>query len=115
LAAAYADPTPGAFIQAYVELTVPERPGDDMGTQRLNAALAAAVAIDPALLDPLRAAYARWQIRLEHDHLDPAQATLARLATDGWWLSVLIGLPPLDEARHQATRDALLRLTRPKP
>jgi AcrR family transcriptional regulator len=117
LAPAAADSTPGTFTRAYIDTVVADRP-EPPGTSRagrLTAALAAAAALDPALLAPLREAYGRWQRRLVRDGLDPATATLARLATDGWWLSALLGLPPFDDDLHGAVRAALHGLTRPDP
>lgn len=112
LAAATADPAPGAFARAWLDVTVPADPGPAPG-DALVAALAAAVAADPRLAAPLRDAYRRWQDRLEHDGLDPAAATAVRLAVDGWWLAALLGLPPLEADVHRRTRALLTGLTRP--
>lgn len=110
---------PGAFAHAYLDATIPAeaRPADagaapDAPTG-IEAALAVAVALDPALLGPLRAAYGRWQVRLEADGLDPALATLVRLAVDGWWLAALLDLPPLRPDLHRDVRAALERLATP--
>lgn len=122
LAAAAASGEPGAFTRAFLDVSVPVDvpaivPGStcqvpaDTG---VTAALAAAVAVDPRLLDPLRAAYARWQRRIENDGLDVARATTVRFAVDGWWLAGLIGLPPLDPQVHRATRALLEELAAPQ-
>lgn len=99
----------GAFTRAYLDITVPtspRRPASD----RLTAALVGAVGIDPALLEPLRAAYRRWQHRLEHDGLDPAVATVVRMAVDGWWTAAVLGLPPLSPRVHREARALLADL-----
>ena len=61
---------------------------------RLGAALIAAAAAEPTLLQPLQVAADRWQSRLEDDGLDPTVATVLRLACDGLWLCDLFGLAP---------------------
>jgi len=84
---------PGAYARAYVRATLgPVTPGED----RLGAALLAAAAAEPGLVVPLQQAAARWQSRLVADGLDPALATLIRLACDGLWLCGLFGLAPPD-------------------
>lgn len=102
----------GAFTRAYLDITIPHTPAgpDATGHEPVVAALTAAVALDPRLLAPLRDAYARWQERLENDGIDPAAATTVRLAVDGWWLAVLLGLPPLGADTHRRTRTLLDRL-----
>jgi AcrR family transcriptional regulator len=103
---------PGAFTRAYLEITVPGTPEDPDGGTSPVAALAAAIALDPTLLLPLREAYNRWQYQLEHDGLDVAAATAVRMAVDGWWLAALLGLPRLDPEVHLRTRQLLKDLTR---
>lgn len=115
LAVAAADGTPGAFTRAYLDSTVPVTAGAEPAVpaetgHALAAALAAAAAIDPRVAEPLRAAYGRWQDRLENDGIDPAAATAVRLAVDGWWLSTLIGLPALAPDVHARTRAFLEHL-----
>jgi AcrR family transcriptional regulator len=65
---------PGAYARAYVRATV------------------AAAAAEPELLIPLQEAADGWQARLVDDGLDPALATVIRLACDGLWLCDLFGL-----------------------
>ncbi len=80
---------PGAFTRAYVRATM--EPISE-GEERLGAALLAAAAAEPALLVPLQRAADGWQARLVDDGLDPATATVVRLACDGLWLCDLFGL-----------------------
>jgi hypothetical protein len=70
------------------------------GEERLGAALLAAAAAEPELLQPLQKAADGWQARLVDDGLDPATATVVRLACDGLWLCDLFGLAsPRDDLR----------------
>jgi AcrR family transcriptional regulator len=101
--------SPGAFTRAYIRVTMGDgRRGAH--ADPLSTALLGALALDPQLLDPLRQAYSRWQQRLENDGIPAADATLVRLAVDGWWTSAVLGLPPLDARVSTAVRDALHRL-----
>ena len=80
---------PGAYTRAYVRATLePAAPGQE----RLGAALLAAAAAEPDLLIPLQVAADGWQALLVDDGLDPALATVVRLACDGLWLCDLFGL-----------------------
>lgn len=116
LAAASASTEPGAFARAYLDVTVPVQPppSDELSaTGRLTAALIGAVSLNPAFLDPLRQAYVRWHQRLENDGIDPAAATAVRLAVDGWWMAMVLQLPPLSPSMHSRTRALLRQLTAP--
>jgi hypothetical protein len=77
---------------------------------RLGAAVIAAAAAEPALLEPLQVAADRWQSRLENDGLEPALATLLRLACDGLWLCDLFGLAPPSAALRTGIELELARL-----
>jgi AcrR family transcriptional regulator len=97
---------PGRWLHAYILATcLPEVPPADVG------GLLAAVATNPALLEPLRDWYAAWQQRVEQDGLPAATATLLRLAVDGWWFTELLGLAPPQGALRQQVIDAMLSLT----
>lgn len=114
LADAAGSAEPGAFARAYLATTVPEVLDDEtVALTGPTGALAAAVALDPRLLEPLRERYRAWQARLESDGIDPAAATVVRLAVDGWWLAALLGLDPLPVALHRSVRERLDALTRP--
>jgi AcrR family transcriptional regulator len=93
--------TPQRFVEAYVGASVRGDPRDDATA----AGLVAAIAVAPALLDPLRARYAEWEQRLAADCGDPTKALLIRLALDGLWLSDLLHLaPPEVKARRDLAR-----------
>ena len=85
------------------------------GEERLGAALLAAAAAEPELLIPLQRAADGWQARLEQDGLDPATATVVRLACDGLWLCDLFGLAsPRGDLRARVDA-ALERMTAEAP
>ena len=92
------DTIPGSFTRAYIRATMAPVSAPPDREDRLGAALIAAAAAQPALLVPLQRAADRWQARLEEDGLDPAVATLVRLACDGLWLCDLFGLAPPSHA-----------------
>lgn len=95
---------PGDFTRAYVVATLePTDDPEDVRDRTLSGALLAGMAADPELLGPLRERFAAWQGQIERDGLDPAVATLVRLAADGVWLSDLFSLAPV----HGALRDRL--------
>ncbi|WP_433241023.1 TetR/AcrR family transcriptional regulator [Streptosporangium sp. CA-135522] len=111
--AALADPgpRPGDFLRAYVAATVPERPADGRApADRITAALLAGVLVDPGGLAPLRERYATWQRRLADDGIDPAVATLVRLAVDGWWAARLLGLAEPEAGLHEQVRHRLMEM-----
>ena len=101
---------PGAFTRAYINITMGDGSQQAEGDP-LSSALLGALAVDPTLLDPLRQAYARWQSRLEDDGIDPVDATLVRLAVDGWWTSLVLGLQPLPRSVAAKIRHRLTSLT----
>jgi len=94
----------GSFTRAYLRASEQ----DDSGA--LSAGVAAAVAQNPAQLEPLREAYTRWQARLESDGIDRVDATIVRLATDGLWVAELLELPPLGPDLRRAVLDRLAEL-----
>lgn len=80
-------PSPGRWLRAYIRLSCTAESGS---LDALYAALIAAVGTNLSLLNPLRAAFARWQRLAVADGLDPALATLLRLAADGLWFADLM-------------------------
>ncbi|GAA2595626.1 TetR/AcrR family transcriptional regulator [Actinomadura fulvescens] len=102
---------PGAFTRAWLEATIPaaDVPADD-GFDRVSVALLAGVSGGPEVLDALRRRYELWQRRIAGDGLDPATATLVRLAVDGWWLARLLDLAPPHDDLHREVRARLSAL-----
>ncbi len=110
-AALAADPhAAGAFARAY--LLARARPPDP-NVAPVQTALLAAAATDSQYLDPFRKRLVAWQARLEADGIDPAAASIVRLAIDGLCLGQLLGVPVPEGDLRQAVIDALLEMTRP--
>ncbi len=82
------------------------------GEERLGAALLAAAAAEPELVVPLQEAAGGWQSRLVDDGLEPALATLIRLACDGLWLCGLFGLATPDGELLASVSAALEQMAR---
>lgn len=108
---ATAPDAPGRWTRAYVRATVEPPAGEPEPTPEVGAAILAAIANDPALLDPLRGHFRAWQASLEADGIDPALATVVRLAADGLLLADLLDLAPLTGQLREQVLARLLALT----
>lgn len=64
-------------------------------------ALLAAVANHPDLLNRVREKYVDWQARTIATGINPALATIIRLATDGLWFNELLGIHTLSDDLYQ--------------
>lgn len=102
---------PGRWLRAYIRATVALNQPDS----QLTATLIAAVASDAALRGPVRAHYDAWQRQAEADGLDPARATVVRMAVDGLWFADMFGLAPPSGASRAQLIAALLALTAGSP
>lgn len=102
---------PGHWLRAYIRTIFSIQYED----KNLIPALAAAVAADHQLLDRIRLYFAASQQAAAHDGLDPAQATIIRLAVDGVVFARSLGVDVLDQQTSQLVYDELFRLTRPAP
>ncbi|MFG1853919.1 TetR/AcrR family transcriptional regulator [Actinomadura geliboluensis] len=102
---------PGSFTRAWLDATIPEKDGapDDRFDQ-VAVALLAGISGGPEVQAVLRQCYERWQQRICDDGLDPATATLVRLAVDGWWMARLLGLAPPRDGLHTEVRARLTAL-----
>lgn len=102
------DAGPGSWLRAFVRATFDL----DDEQRELNAALLAAAADYPDVLDAAREAFGRWQQRAIDDGINPARATVVRLAADGVWFADLFNFaPPAGPSRDQ-TLELLLEMTR---
>lgn len=101
LAAQGGEQEPGAWLRAYVAANFSSTPtGPSVST-----GLLAAVATSPELQRQLRQQFDAWHQRTLADRLDPALATVVRLAADGLFMSEALQLAPLDEPlRGQVAR-----------
>jgi AcrR family transcriptional regulator len=94
---------PGRWLRAFVRVSATHH-----GPSReLAAPLLAAVAHDIGLLDLVRERTARWHLRAA-EGMDPARATLLRLAADGLFWSELLELaPPTGKLRARVVSQML--------
>lgn len=97
--------SPGRHARAYLRSSLVDLP------DAAQIGLLAAAVNEPALLEAPRAFFRQRQAELENDGIDPALATVIRLALDGWWITALLGLCPPTKDRQTAVRDCLTRLT----
>jgi len=97
---------PGGWLQAFINASFDDDPGDS----NANMGLLAAAAINPSLLDPIRTRYAEWQARTESAGIDPTVATIIRLAVDGLTFADLFGLAPPPGLARDRLREALLTM-----
>ena len=103
----------GSWVRAYVEATF--EPEDEERNLAVQSGLFAAVANDPALLDPLRERYGALQERAENDGVDPALATIARLASDGLWFLELFDIPGVEGELREEVLTRLRMITDEDP
>jgi AcrR family transcriptional regulator len=85
----------GSFIRAFLAEAAPAL---DQGSfherrKRMRSSMVAAVALDQRLIDPVRERYQVYQEKIENDGIDPVDATIIRLVTDGIWLTGLFNFP----------------------
>ncbi len=67
---------------------------------------------EPAMLDFARASFNQMAALALNDGLDPTQATLIRLATDGLWFNEVLQLAPMDTNARRQLFDRLMAFTR---
>jgi AcrR family transcriptional regulator len=91
------DDAPGGWVRAYLAASATLSDQE----RRTEIGLLAALAAEPERLAPVRERYERWQARVVDDGVDPADATIVRLAADGLWIAELLGIaPPEGELRE---------------
>ena len=98
----------GRWLRAYARSSFAE----DRWYLEVSGGLLAAVAEDPALLDPVRRGFGEAQRWAERDGIDPAVATLVRLAADGMYFAELLGFAPPEGRLRARVLEASLALTR---
>ena len=81
--------------------------------RRSSAAVFAALAHKPALIEPMRAVYSELYRSLEHEGLRDGAGEAVAAAADGLWLNWVLGLVPVDQARLTRVRSALETLLTP--
>lgn len=103
---------PGTFTRAYIAARADNAPTPE--EMPLHTALLAAAGTDPQYLEPFRRRHVEWQKRLENDGIDPATATLVRLAVDGLCLGAMLGMPVPDGQLRRAVIEKLMRMAAPE-
>src|SRR5918999_416079 len=95
----------GRWLRAYARASFAE----DRWHLEVSGGLLAAVAEDSALLDPVRRGFEEAQRWAERDGIDPAVATLVRVAADGMYFAELFGFAPPEGGLRARALEALLR------
>jgi len=98
-------PVQGRWLRSFIRATFSSEQVD------ISAGLLAAVALNPALLAPNRSNYQAWQQQIEADGVDPAMATIVRLAVDGLFFSELLDFAPPQQSLREAVLNRLLEMT----
>jgi AcrR family transcriptional regulator len=75
--------------------------------KRSSSAVFAALAHNPSLIEPMRAAYTDLYKRIAEDDLPPGVGEAVAAAVDGLWLNWVLGLVPVDQALVRKVRTAL--------
>lgn len=102
------DPKPvGRYIRAFM------RALRDPSIAQLGRGLLAAVALNQALLDPLRESFLRCRARIAADGLDMATAYNCVLVADSLWFASMFDLPLPPEDVLQELQTRLERSTQP--
>jgi AcrR family transcriptional regulator len=85
--------------------------------RRSSAAVFAALAQDPSLIEPMRAAYTDLHRRVAEDGLPPGVGEAVVAAIDGLWLYWVLGLVPVDQELMDRLRAPLeeMLVVRSKP
>jgi hypothetical protein len=86
--------------------------------RRSSSAVFAALAQDPSLIEPMRAAYSDLHRRVAEDGLPPGVGETVVTAIDGLWLYWVLGLVPVDQPfmnRLRTALEELLARSQPQP
>lgn len=75
--------------------------------KRSSSAVFAALAHNPSLIEPMRAAYIELHRRVAEDGLPPGLGEVVVAAIDGLWLDWVLGLVPVDQTLVARVRGAL--------
>ncbi|MDT0496434.1 TetR/AcrR family transcriptional regulator [Algiphilus sp. W345] len=97
---------PGRQMRAYVAAST----GNPLGNDQVAASMLAAVANDPALLEPVREFFQARFPKLAQG-LSLERAAVVHLATEGLWMMELMQLSPFSPTQRARLVNALLRLT----
>ncbi|WP_427162231.1 TetR family transcriptional regulator [Aliinostoc sp. HNIBRCY26] len=98
--------TPGHWLRAYIR----SYRKFDADSIAIHFSFLAAIAENPELLEPVQKQLADWQQLIEDSGLNPAMATVIRLALDGLTFVHIFGLGTPDESLQQQVIETLLKL-----
>jgi AcrR family transcriptional regulator len=100
--------SPAADLQAHILAGFNQHPGQD----RVSAAMLAAGANDPRLLEPVRDWQRQHFEQLAKSKAHPTRAAVIMLAVDGLWLNDLLRTSPLDAHDREHVLTELLALAK---
>lgn len=98
---------PGRMTRALIDTMLADLDCWSEQCRRSSAAAFAALAHNPALIEPLRATYADLYRRIQEDGLPPGVGDAVMAAVDGLWLYWVLRLVPIDQAMIERVRNAL--------
>ncbi|MBD2453386.1 TetR family transcriptional regulator [Nostoc sp. FACHB-87] len=98
--------TPGHWLRAYIR----SFKKFDAEAIAIHFSFLAAIAENPELLEPVQKHLADWQQQIENSGIDPAIATVIRLALEGLTFVRIFGLGVPDESLQKQVFETLLKL-----
>jgi AcrR family transcriptional regulator len=104
---------PGRMARALIAMCLAD---DELWTEQLrrsSSAVFAALAQNPALIEPMRVVYADMHRRIAADDLPPGVGEVVVATLDGLWLNWVLGLVPIDAAMKARLQQALTSLLAP--
>ncbi|HEV7733708.1 MAG TPA: TetR/AcrR family transcriptional regulator [Candidatus Binatia bacterium] len=104
---------PGRMARALVAMCLAD---DELWTEQLrqsSSAVFAALAQNPALIEPMRVVYADLHRRIAADDLPPGVGEVVVTTIDGLWLNWVLGLVQIDAAMKARLQQALTTLLAP--
>ena len=100
-------PGPGRQCRALLNHCLSDAEGWTQELQRSSSACFAALAQNPSLMAPMRAAYSELQERVANDGLPPGVGEAVAAAIDGLWLYWVLGLAEVNQSLVGRVRIAL--------
>lgn len=98
---------PGRMARALLSTTLCDLGEWSENCKRSSAAAFAALAHNPTLIEPMRAAYAELHRKVAEDDLPEGVGDAVVAALDGMWLYWVLGLVPVDQGMIERMRKAL--------
>jgi AcrR family transcriptional regulator len=98
---------PGRMARALLDHCLSDAKSWTNELRRSSSACFAALAQNPALIEPMRAAYAELHRRVAEEGLPPGVGEAVAAAIDGLWLYWVLGLAEVDQALMVRVRTAL--------